>query len=280
MKPIVGGMRFLRHLEKTLDLPFECEIHDTIMVPVTLQTAFQVFINSTERDNISEPSESIIENSGRYDLILTVDRSVLDRIKHAVDFPFGGSWVWPRQPKSKEFSVSFLLSSASVTPLHHMRQDIWRRQSEVRVPKRFYVSSMRPPRLPRNGLLDRLHKRMRTLPGGDKMNLFDSMFSVCPENWQQRGYFTEKIIDAFATRTVPLYLGCTNIREYFDTDGIILFEDVDHLIRSLNGLTPESYHSRRAAVEANYSAALEYVDFDQRLKTVIELAHSRKGAYV
>ena len=42
--------------------------------------------------------------------------------------------------------------------------------------------------------------------------------------------FTEKLIDAFLTGTIPLYWGCPTIGEFFDMDGILLFDNVDVLV--------------------------------------------------
>lgn len=42
------------------------------------------------------------------------------------------------------------------------------------------------------------------------------------ENVRQRNYFSEKLIDALLTRTVPVYWGCPNIGDYFDSAGFVL----------------------------------------------------------
>jgi len=56
-------------------------------------------------------------------------------------------------------------------------------------------------------------------------------------------YFTEKILDCFRTRTVPIYWGCTNIREHFEADGIIVL-DCDFTVLLTNTRVEHCYASR------------------------------------
>lgn len=47
------------------------------------------------------------------------------------------------------------------------------------------------------------------------------MFSIIIENNSVDNYFTEKLLNCFAVGTVPIYLGCPNIGEFFNRNGII-----------------------------------------------------------
>ena len=51
------------------------------------------------------------------------------------------------------------------------------------------------------------------------------MFSVAIENGQYETYFTEKLLDCFATGTIPVYLGAPDIEKHFNADGIITLSD-------------------------------------------------------
>lgn len=55
--------------------------------------------------------------------------------------------------------------------------------------------------------------------------LCDYMFSVAIENGQYETYFTEKILDCFATGTIPVYLGAPDIGNHFNMDGIVNLTD-------------------------------------------------------
>ena len=80
-----------------------------------------------------------------------------------------------------------------------------------------------------------------------------------PENSRASGYYTEKIVDCFIAKTIPVYWGCTDIAKHFNTDGIIQFENYDDLVVKLQSLTPDFYHDREPAIEENFRRALQGV---------------------
>lgn len=84
--------------------------------------------------------------------------------------------------------------------------------------------------------------------------LNDYMFSVAIENAEYSGYFTEKILDCFATGTVPIYLGDPDVGMVFNTDGIIfLNKDFD-----IESLTPELYYSKMDAIRDNFNRVHDF----------------------
>jgi|TARA_R110002020_G_scaffold221133_1_gene429154 hypothetical protein len=78
--------------------------------------------------------------------------------------------------------------------------------------------------------------------------LNDYMFSVVIENGSYDAYYTEKITDAFATGTVPIYHGSPGIGEIFNEDGIIYLDD-DFKIEDLN---EDLYMSKMDAIKDNF----------------------------
>jgi len=78
--------------------------------------------------------------------------------------------------------------------------------------------------------------------------LCDYMFSVAIENGQYETYFTEKLLDCFATGTIPVYLGPPDIGDYFNKDGIIdLTDEFD--------VSDEIYFSKMDAIKDNLERA-------------------------
>lgn len=78
--------------------------------------------------------------------------------------------------------------------------------------------------------------------------LCDYMFSVAIENGQYETYFTEKILDCFATGTIPVYLGSPDIGNYFNKNGIIdLTDEFD--------VSDEIYYSKMDAIKDNLERA-------------------------
>lgn len=87
-----------------------------------------------------------------------------------------------------------------------------------------------------------------------EQGLNDYMFSICIENINYDTYFTEKILDCFATGTIPVYKGTRKIVDHFDSNGIIFLED----LKSLDELTPELYFSKKEAIERNFQTLVMY----------------------
>jgi hypothetical protein len=60
------------------------------------------------------------------------------------------------------------------------------------------------------------------------------MYSIVVESSSEPNYFTEKLIDCLVTKTIPIYWGCPNISEYFDTSywiepqNILMFNYTKH----------------------------------------------------
>lgn len=74
--------------------------------------------------------------------------------------------------------------------------------------------------------------------------LCDYMFSVVIENGVYESYYTEKILDCFATGTIPVYLGSPDIAEHFNKDGIIELSDEFEV-------SEEIYESKMDAIKDN-----------------------------
>jgi len=140
----------------------------------------------------------------------------------------------------KKFEVSFLTSSKGSLEGHALRQQIYDRLPAL---ENIPVWKHRSP-----PIID------------DKRTILEPyMFSIVPENSRASGYYTEKIVDCFIAKTIPVYWGCTDIAKHFNTDGIIQFENYDDLITKLQSLTPDFYHDREPAIQENFRRALQGV---------------------
>ena len=79
-----------------------------------------------------------------------------------------------------------------------------------------------------------------------EQGLASYLFSIAHENASYSGYFTEKVLDCFATGTIPIYWGDPDIGQIFNMDGIIMLDDFN-----INDLSPELYYSKIDAVKEN-----------------------------
>ena len=80
------------------------------------------------------------------------------------------------------------------------------------------------------------------------------MFSITVENDSYPTYWSEKILDCFATGTIPIYYGSPDIGDYFNMDGIILMTD-DFDITKIN---EDEYYKRMVSIEDNFNKSLQY----------------------
>jgi hypothetical protein len=254
-----------------IDLPFPCEVHaGRFMNQLEKTDNYRVYIDTWEPRSSCESVETIRKNADRFDLILTLDED-LSKLPNAQLFVGGMAWVYPWIPDYKEFSISFLCTSNNFLPGYQLRHSLWANQHRIyAVPRKFWSSRFRPVDM--NRILP-----IRQDGVSDKACLFYSMFSICPENTSQRNYFSEKIIDCFVTKTVPVYWGCPNIGEYFNEKAIIVVNDLEDLFAKVNSLTEKTYYDMLPAIEENYERALSYSSptGPERLRLAILEARNR-----
>lgn len=176
--------------------------------------------------------ESIIENKDlvedSYDLIFTHDQRLLslgDKFKWV---PAQGFWI--KEPKiyEKTKMISMISSNKRMCPGHIKRLE-WVERIGDQVD--LYGRGFNEIQFKEEGLCD-------------------YMFSVAIENGQYETYFTEKILDCFATGTIPVYLGAPDIGNHFNTDGIIVLSDEFDVSEDI-------YHSKMDAIKENLEKAKE-----------------------
>lgn len=222
-----------------------------------------------EPDVITNITDLTIENSDKVDHILTHDDKVLQHCDNAHLFEFGTCWVDEDVKRNsidlndinKEFSVSHVVGHKNFTKGHQLRQKVWYKQKKIKTPKKFYLSKYN------EGVENFVNA---PILGDTKYPLFNSMFHIAIENCRIGYYFSEKIIDAFRTYTVPIYWGCSNIERYFDTEGIIIFEDIKDLIKKVNSLKQEDYYNRMKAIKDNFELSKKYWTINDRLNYKIK----------
>lgn len=188
-----------------------------------------------------------INNYHLFDAIFTWSESILNIVDNAVFFPFGPGdfekdWT---QYYDKKFEVSFMCGPKNLISGHHLRHKIFNSKNNITIPTKYIFEGIKDP-------------------------CWNSMYHIAVENSQNKGYFTEKIIDAFLSKTIPIYWGCPNIGEFFDTEGIIFFNNELDLKEIVNNLTPDYYYSKQNVIEKNYKIATQYADFIDRINSTLK----------
>lgn len=228
-----------------------------------VENAIKIFIRM-EPEEIFPCNQFVKLNSKFYNHILTFEEDLLNELSNSVLFEFGTTWMDFKNYKypNKNFTTSFVCGNKLQTVGHKLRQEIWSRQSEIRTPIDFYASG--------HNINVIENPKAKKILGVTKNALFDSMFHICVENSSKPYYFSEKVIDALITKTVPIYWGCYKINDYFDGRGIIQFENVDQLIDICNNLTEKDYYNRLESIERNWlQARAWWVDYPLNLYSKI-----------
>jgi hypothetical protein len=138
-----------------------------------------------------------------------------------------------------------------------LRHELIDRENEIKIPTKFYPT-----------IGDRYN--IEDARKGREIVYANSQFNVAIENVNKRGWFTEKLIDCFLFKSIPLYWGCSNIGDFFNIEGIIKFENVDDLIYITNkNLSEELYNSKKDILEENYQLALQWISYEKTLTNQI-----------
>jgi hypothetical protein len=179
--------------------------------------------------------------------------------------------------KEKKFKISFLSGIKTITEGHKFRNQIYTLKDKIIIPKDWYhtledfdaTNNVRPGYGNYSKNLSHIPEYLKSSPQvfGKRICFEDSMFHTCVENVKHNNWYTEKIGEAFCTKTVPIYWGCPNIGEYYDERGIITFNTKEELIIIINNLTPEMYYKMKPYVDYNYEVAL-LDSFTNKLDTI------------
>lgn len=103
------------------------------------------------------------------------------------------------------------------------------------------------------------------------------MFSIAMENEGPQhlfspntDYFSEKLLDCFLSGTIPVYYGNKSIANYFDINGIILFEDPSTIDSIVDNLSEELYLSKQQSIKNNFEIAHKYIHPEKTINVYVQ----------
>jgi hypothetical protein len=192
-----------------------------------------------------------------YNHLFTHNQELLDFTNKSTVFPLASTWIQNYNFPEKEFSVSTLVGGKLLAPGHYLRQKVWFKENKITAPRRFFLSG-------NYGGIENYNNN--PILGKKKNSLFDSQFHICIENANRRNWFTEKLVDCMVTKTVPIYWGCPNIKDWFDTKGMIVVDTFTDIISACNLLDENSYNKMLPYIDKNYKKGLRLADISVRLK--------------
>lgn len=216
---------------------------------IIIYTDFDIYSsrNNNQKDIawLIEPKELheniynyVVDNYNKFYKIFTHDYELL-KLPNAVLIPFGGCWI-----KKEEFflynktkNISIICSSKNFLIGHKLRHEcISQFKDQIDVYGNGY-----------NSIESKLQ------------GLKDYRFQIVIENNKKDFYFTEKLIDCFVTGTIPIYYGCESIGDFFDKEGIIMFNSIYDLKNILETLDSNLYNSTLDAIKNNFNLAKKYI---------------------
>ena len=194
-----------------------------------------------------EGYNSAISVEDYYDCIVTYDEKLLARNPNKYRLMrFGAVWIEKEYmkiyPKTKK--ISMILSNKTFAPGHILRHQIYN-DPWFADKVDFYGTGSKNPF--EDGSLGRL-KAFR-----------DYKYSIVLENCRMKDYFTDKILDCFATGTIPIYWGATNAYEIFGGENFLVFETIDQLKEIITSKL------RDFDCQANFEACKAYASPDANI---------------
>jgi hypothetical protein len=215
-----------------------------------------------EPDDVSRLVEFAIKQYRMFDLILTTSQKVLDECPNAKILEFGTTWIFDYKFPEKKFQISALVGHKEMTEGHKLRKKLYYKQKKITNPIDFYVSQY--------GGVENAFGNKVISDSFHKEELFDSQFHICIENTKQEYFFSEKVMDCFRTKTIPIFWGSPKMGHYFNLDGMIIVNNLEELINACNGIDDKTYATMLPYVEENYKLCEKYIDLPSRMKWILD----------
>lgn len=214
----------------------------------------------------------ISNNNKNFDLVLTFDKTLLDRGENFILNLYGTCWLHDSYINlwNKSKMCSMITSNKIATSGHRFRHIITdyikNNHSAIDIYGGNYLN------LPYMTTQAFTKEHSGRHISNCKINaLKDYMFSITIENSKEDYMFTEKLIDCFLTGTVPIYYGCPSIDKFFNINGIIVINSLVDLMNVLPTITIDLYNNMKPYIEENYNIAQQYKNFIINEKAILDL---------
>jgi hypothetical protein len=242
------------------------------------QSIDQLNINPYNFIMLHEPNEFfgmhswVKQNSQLFTGILTWNDELLNTVSNAILFHHScnhldSEYIESFQNINKKFEVSFLSGTKDLVEGHKLRQEVYKIGDQITIPKKWYhvLDDFNWDNFKNTGIGRPIEAKLQAK---GKQTLYNSsMFNVAIENVNYNNWYAEKLSDAFNTKTVPIYWGCSNISDFgYDERGVIRFGNVEELMYILNNLTEEKYYEMKPFVDHNYEVAKNELSLKDKLE--------------
>ncbi|MCY3982943.1 MAG: glycosyltransferase family 10 [Roseovarius sp.] len=201
--------------------PFPFGLNARFIIPPRVSIMFQepYAIHKRHMDNL-------IKTHGRFEYILCMHEQLLSSVPNALLVPLGTTWISEPQtitpPHNKHKKCSIIASNKRYLQGHILRHEIieWLTNTDIEV-----------------DVIGTGYKPFQKKSEG----LSPYYYSVVIENVREKNYFSEKLVDAILCKTIPIYWGCPNIGDFFDTSGIIICESKEEILTAMREMSKQNY---------------------------------------
>lgn len=189
----------------------------------------------------------ILGHYNEFKYVFTGDDKLLSCLPNAKPIIWGGVWYREENPDKSKL-ISMVCSDKELCELHKERKRIARKYKD---------------KIDVYGTID----------GGKFVegNIHEPyMYEVVIENDIQDIWFTEKLLNCLANKTIPIYYGARDIGNYFNVDAIIecksikqLENKIEAVLNNEDGFSDVYYEDFvQEAIEENYELSKQYENFD------------------
>lgn len=267
-----SALSIVAHQFGEIDPSLQEELAHCGVLAICLDREVELWISTDQRSQapqsksslkvlvVIEPPETQQCCTDEFDIILTWQEGHLRKLPNAKLFVSTAPWLLPHEWScyhglNKKCALGFLRGAKRRTAGHKLRHDVWNAREDFAGEMLITTSFL-------EGGVSREERNSQ----------FENMFVLAVENSRHVNYFTEKLLDALLARSVPVYWGCTNLDDFFDTEGIIQTEGgVAEVLQVCQHLTQQDYAIRTAAMDRNFELAKQYSgDFGRRLESVLK----------
>lgn len=191
----------------------------------------------------------VSSNYSKFHKIFTHDVEML-KLPNSILIPYGGCWI-----KKEDFSIhkktkniSIICSNKNYLSGHKLRHECIKKFKQY---IDVYGNGYNP-----------INYKFKALQ--------EYRFQIVIENTKKDFWFTEKLIDCFMTGTVPIYYGCPSISKFFNTQGMIVFDNLIELDEIIKNLDEIKYNSMLDYIEENYKKANNYILAEKSISQIIQ----------
>jgi hypothetical protein len=232
----------------------------------------KIFIQS-EPNTLSKIYDYLKEHSHLYNLIFCYDPLQVQK-PNVYKRTAGHTWIEPVFYKSiditqKQYMISNITGWKTGCVGYYLRHLLYQYQEDFsQFPITFYRSSVHEiiPEITINPCI----------PGSSssKYILFEKyQYHIVIENTRELNCFSEKLIDCLITKTIPIYYGCENVEDYFDTTGWIILRDeqnfLQDLYNQLQKLNESYYMDHLKIIEKNYQTAILFSNAETNMLNLL-----------